>query len=64
MGLDADVIITMGCGDSCPVYFGKRYLDWPLTDPAGKNVDEVRQIRDEIEERVRLLLNEMIGSIA
>ena len=47
----ADIIITMGCGDACPVYPGKRYLDWPLTDPAGKPVDEVRPIVDEIERR-------------
>ena len=60
MGLDADVIITMGCGDACPVYPGKRYLDWDLTDPAGKGVDEVRQIRDDIERRVRDLLAELL----
>jgi protein-tyrosine-phosphatase len=60
MGLDADVIITMGCGDACPVYPGKRYLDWDLTDPAGKGVDEVRQIRDDIERRVRDLVAELL----
>ena len=46
------MIITMGCGDSCPVYPGKRYLDWDLADPAGKSIDEIRPIRDEIERRV------------
>lgn len=54
----ADVVITMGCGDACPVFPGKRYLDWDLTDPAGKTVDEVRPIRDEIDARVRALLAE------
>jgi arsenate reductase (thioredoxin) len=55
----SDVVITMGCGDACPVLPGKRYLDWPLTDPAGKGVDDVRPIRDEIAERVRGLLTEL-----
>ena len=55
----ADVIITMGCGDACPVYPGKRYLHWQLDDPAGKSVDEVRPIRDDIERRVRALLAEL-----
>lgn len=55
----ADIIITMGCGDACPVYPGKRYLDWALTDPAGKDVDEVRPIVDEIDRRVRELLLEL-----
>jgi protein-tyrosine-phosphatase len=59
MGLNADVIITMGCGDSCPVYPGKRYLDWELTDPAGKSIDEIRAIRDDIEQRVGALLGEL-----
>ena len=54
-----DVVITMGCGDACPVLPGKRYLDWELTDPAGRPVDEVREIRDEIEQRVRELLEEL-----
>ncbi len=57
----ADVIITMGCGDACPVYPGKRYLDWELTDPAGKSVDEVRPIIEQIDERVRKLLAELLG---
>jgi protein-tyrosine-phosphatase len=55
----SDVVITMGCGDTCPVFPGKRYLDWELTDPAGKGVDEVRPIRDEIDSRVRELLDEL-----
>ena len=55
----ADVIVTMGCGDACPVYPGKRYVDWELDDPAGKSVEEVRPIRDEIEGRVRVLLDEL-----
>ncbi len=56
----ADVVITMGCGDACPVYPGKRYLDWELTDPAGLPVEEVRPIRDEIDRRVRDLLDELV----
>lgn len=55
----ADVVVTMGCGDACPVVPGKRYLDWELQDPAGKGVEEVRPIRDEIERRVRGLLEEL-----
>jgi arsenate reductase (thioredoxin) len=55
----ADVVITMGCGDACPVYPGKRYLDWELDDPAGKSLDEIRPIRDEIDRRVRALLGEL-----
>ena len=55
----ADVVITMGCGDTCPVYPGKRYLDWPLPDPAGQGVDAVRPIRDEIRERVLGLMVEL-----
>ncbi len=58
----ADVVITMGCGDACPIFPGKRYLDWELPDPAGRSVDEVRPIRDEIEGRVRSLLSELIGA--
>jgi arsenate reductase len=52
----ADVVITMGCGDACPVFPGKRYEDWELTDPAGLGIDEVRPIRDEIRKRVGELL--------
>jgi arsenate reductase (thioredoxin) len=55
----ADAVITMGCGDSCPVFPGKRYLDWTLDDPAGLSLDDVRPIRDAIEERVRALLREL-----
>ena len=51
----ADVVITMGCGDACPIYPGKRYEDWELDDPAGADLDGVRRIRDEIAERVRRL---------
>lgn len=56
---EADVVITMGCGDACPVYPGKRYLDWDLPDPAGKGLEEVRPIRDEIDRRVRELLSDL-----
>jgi protein-tyrosine-phosphatase len=56
----ADVVITMGCGDACPFHPGKRYLDWEIPDPAGRDVDEVRSIRDEIDARVRALLAELV----
>jgi len=56
----ADVVITMGCGDACPIYPGKRYEDWELTDPQGKTLDEVRRIRDEVDERVCALLAELV----
>jgi arsenate reductase (thioredoxin) len=62
MGLRADVIVTMGCGDSCPVYLGKRYLDWELDDPKGKNLDTVRLIRDDIQRRVVDLIGELTAS--
>lgn len=55
----SDVVITMGCGDTCPVFPGKRYLDWELPDPAGQGVEAVRPIRDEIEQRIRGLLDEI-----
>lgn len=55
----SDVVVTMGCGDACPVYPGKRYLEWELADPAGKTIEEVRAIRDEIDERVQRLLEEL-----
>jgi len=55
----ADVIVTMGCGDTCPVYPGKRYLDWDLQDPAGMSVEGVRPIVDEIDRRVKMLLAEL-----
>jgi arsenate reductase len=57
---EADVVITMGCGDACPIFPGKRYLDWDLPDPAGKSVEEVRPIRDEIDRRVRSLVEELV----
>jgi len=56
---DSDVVITMGCGDTCPVVPGTRYEDWPLDDPAGKDLDTVRRVRDEIRERVERLLQEL-----
>ena len=55
----SDVVITMGCGDACPIFPGKRYLDWALDDPAGRGVDAVRPIRDEIERRIRGLIEEI-----
>jgi arsenate reductase (thioredoxin) len=55
----ADVVVTMGCGDACPVIPGKRYLDWKLEDPAGKDLDTVRRVRDEIHQRVRGVLNDL-----
>ena len=55
----ADVVVTMGCGDTCPFFPGKRYIDWQLDDPAGQDLDAVRPIRDEIETRVRRLLEEL-----
>ncbi|SOC49948.1 arsenate reductase [Blastococcus aggregatus] len=55
----SDVVITMGCGDACPIFPGKRYLDWELEDPAGQGVDAVRPIRDDIEGRIRGLLTEL-----
>ncbi|KOT60637.1 phosphotyrosine protein phosphatase [Streptomyces rimosus subsp. rimosus] len=55
----SDIVITMGCGDVCPVFPGKKYLDWKLADPAGQGVEAVRPIRDEIERRVRSLLAEL-----
>ncbi len=57
----ADVIVTMGCGDACAIYPGQRYVDWELTDPAGKTVAEVRPIIDQIDEHVRELLAELLG---
>ncbi|NUT98803.1 MAG: arsenate reductase ArsC [Saccharothrix sp.] len=58
----SDVVITMGCGDTCPVFPGKRYLDWELDDPAGQGLDAVRPIRDDIDRRVRALLSELLDS--
>ena len=56
---ESDVVITMGCGDTCPVYPGKRYEDWALEDPAGQGVESVRPIRDEIRGRIEALINEI-----
>ena len=56
----SDVVITMGCGDACPFYPGKRYEDWVLEDPAGKDLETVRKVRDEIKDRVTKLLSELI----
>ncbi|MBV9934349.1 MAG: arsenate reductase ArsC [Actinobacteria bacterium] len=58
---EADVVVTMGCGDTCPYVPGKRYEDWPLADPAGQGIEAVRPIRDEIEKRVRNLLAELVN---
>lgn len=60
----ADVVITMGCGDACPIYPGKRYEDWDLGDPAGKDLETVRRIRDEIDFRVKKLIGELVSSPA
>ena len=57
----ADVVVTMGCGDTCPLYPGKRYVDWELDDPAGQPTEVVRRIRDDIERRVRTLISELGG---
>ncbi|MGH2787186.1 MAG: arsenate reductase ArsC [Actinomycetota bacterium] len=58
----ADVVITMGCGDACPIFPGKRYEDWVIEDPAGKPIDQVRQIRDEIAQKVKRLLAELVAA--
>ena len=58
----SDVIVTMGCGDACPVFPGKRYEDWELTDPAGQPIEVVRQVRDEIRSRVEKLVGELQAS--
>lgn len=57
---ESDVVITMGCGDACPIFPGKRYEDWQLEDPAGKDLETVRKIRDEIKSRIEVLLSEII----
>ncbi|MFP5291144.1 MAG: hypothetical protein ACLGH5_09230, partial [Actinomycetes bacterium] len=56
----ADVVVTMGCGDACPVYPGRRYLDWAVDDPVGRPLEEVRRIRDDIDARVRGLLDSLV----
>ena len=60
----ADIVVTMGCGDSCPYYPGRRYVDWELDDPAGRPIDEVRPIRDDIERRVQELVRELVPGTA
>ncbi|GAA2112422.1 arsenate reductase ArsC [Microlunatus panaciterrae] len=59
---ESDVVVTMGCGDTCPFYPGKRYEDWQLDDPAGKGVEAVRPIRDEIRRRIEMLITELVPS--
>ena len=59
---ESDVVVTMGCGDECPFHPGKRYEDWELDDPAGRGIEEVRAIRDEIGRRVRALADELLGA--
>jgi protein-tyrosine-phosphatase len=59
---DSDVVITMGCGDVCPIFPGKRYEDWELVDPKGKSIDEVRPIRDDIKARIEKLLAELVST--
>jgi arsenate reductase (thioredoxin) len=61
---ESDVVITMGCGDACPFYPGKRYEDWELEDPAGKDLETVRRIRDEIAGRVEALVRDLSGGAA
>ena len=61
---DSDVVITMGCGDVCPIFPGKRYEDWELVDPKGKTLDEVRPIRDDIKARIQALLAELLPATA
>jgi arsenate reductase len=56
----ADVVITMGCGDACPIYPGKKYADWELDDPAGRDVETVRRIRDDLDQRVQVLIGELL----
>lgn len=57
----SDVVITMGCGDTCPIFPGKRYEDWQLEDPAGQGIESVRPIRDEIRQRIETLITELLG---
>ena len=57
-----DVVVTMGCGDECPYIPGKKYVDWPLNDPAGQGIEMVRSVRDDIEQRVKLLAAELLGN--
>ena len=62
LAADADIVVTMGCGDQCPYIPGKRYIDWDLPDPAGRPIDEVRATRDEIVRRVAALIDELDGT--
>ena len=57
---ESDVVITMGCGDTCPIFPGKRYEDWELVDPAGKDIETVREVRDDIKRRIEALLAELL----
>ena len=61
---ESDVVITMGCGDTCPIFPGKRYEDWVLEDPAGQGIETVRRVRDEIRDRVETLLAELLAADA
>ena len=61
---ESDVVITMGCGDTCPIFPGKRYEDWELEDPAGQGIDTVRRVRDEIRDRIQALLDELLPAEA
>jgi arsenate reductase len=61
--LESDAVVTMGCGDACPFYPGKRYEDWVLDDPAGQDIDFVRTVRDQIKARVQTLLSELLPSV-
>lgn len=61
---ESDVVITMGCGDACPIYPGKRYEDWQLDDPAGQQIDSVRLIRDDIKTRVTALIRDLVDKMA
>ncbi len=58
---ESDVVVTMGCGDACPIFPGKRYEDWPLDDPAGQGIEAVRPIRDQVRARVETLVTELLG---
>jgi protein-tyrosine-phosphatase len=61
---ESDVVITMGCGDTCPIFPGKRYEDWELEDPAGQGIETVRRVRDEIRDRIQTLLDELLPAEA
>ena len=61
---ESDVVITMGCGDTCPIFPGKRYEDWVLEDPAGQGIETVRRVRDEIRDRIQALLDELLPAEA